>query len=297
LGIQPGDEVITVPFTWVSTTEAIAMLGAIPVFVDIDPETFLIDLHQVEAAITPRTKAILPVSLFGQMPDFSKLQMLARHYKLKIIEDGAQSFGATQNRHLSCSLADIGSTSFFPTKPLGCYGDGGALFTNDDQLAEKMRAIRTHGSLTRDHHLYIGMTGRLDTIQAAVLQVKMSYFQQEIEARKEKADYYSKELEKYCQIPKIQRGNTHVYAQYTIRTPKRDQLVTALEKQNIPTRVYYAKCIHEQPAYSYLNYKQGDFPIAEKTSKEVCSLPFHPWLTEEEQDQVIQAVKEGLSYD
>jgi UDP-2-acetamido-2-deoxy-ribo-hexuluronate aminotransferase len=167
LGIHAGDEVITVPFTWISTVEAIAILGATPVFVDIDPATFLMDINQIEAKITPRTRALLPVSLFGQMPDFSNLQALASKYGLAIIEDGAQSFGATQKHHLSCSFANIGSTSFFPTKPLGCYGDGGALFTNDDWLVEKMRAIRTHGSLNRDHHLHIGMTGRLDTIQAS----------------------------------------------------------------------------------------------------------------------------------
>ena len=294
LGISIGDEVITVPFTWISTVEAIALVGAKPVFVDIDPVSYLIDIEQIKAAITPKTKAIIPVSLFGQVPDFNALENIAKKHGLYIIEDGAQSFGATQKGRRSCSFSTIGSTSFFPTKPLGCYGDGGALFTNDDLLADKMRAIRNHGSFERDHHLYIGTTGRLDTIQAAILIVKMIYFEEETRIKNLIAKRYDEQLKEYCQIPKIMEDNTHVYAQYTIRSAKRDKLLESLLGKGVPARIYYPTCIHEQPAFAYLNYQKGLFPEAEKASQEVCSLPLHPWLTPEEQDLVIETVLNEL---
>lgn len=295
LGIGPGDEVITVPFTWIATAESIAIIGATPVFVDIDPETYLMDLNQLEAAITPRTKAIMPVSLFGQMPDFSKINALAKKHGIAVIEDGAQSFGATQDGKLSCSLTTIASTSFFPTKPLGCYGDGGALFTNDDELAQKIKMLRTHGSVNREDHYYVGMNGRLDTIQAAILKVKLPKFPDEVKARNEKGRYYSELLKNYCQTPRIAENNTHVYAQYTLRSPHRDKILQALNHHHIPARIFYPKCIHEQPSFAYRGYKKGSLPVAEKACKEVLSIPMHPWITEDEQNKVASVIIDAVN--
>lgn len=294
LGVGPGDEVITVPFTWISSTEVIGLVGATPVFVDIEPETYNIDISKIEKAITPRTKAILPVSLFGQMPDYRAINAIAAKYHIPVIEDGAQSFGATQHGHKSCGVTLIGSTSFFPAKPLGCYGDGGALFTNDDHLASKMRAIRTHGGEKRHYHPYLGMNGRLDTLQAAILLAKFAHFPQEVIAREHIGARYSKLLKECCIVPKVQTGNTHVYAQYTIRVPNRDQLAEDLKTQGIPTAVYYPKCVHEQPVFAHLGYGKGSLPIAEQVSREVISLPMHPWLSEQQQDKVVSAIKQSV---
>lgn len=294
LGIGPGDEVITVPFTWISSAEVIGLVGAKPVFVDIEPTTFNIDVEKVPAAITPRTKALLPVSLFGQMPDYDRLNAIAAKHGIIVIEDGAQSFGATQHGRRSCGITPIASTSFFPAKPLGCYGDGGALFTNDDALNEKMRAIRTHGGLKRHHHPYLGMNGRLDTLQAAILLAKLPYFEQEVAARKRIGARYSELLRGCCGVPQVASGNTHVYAQYTIRTGNRDRLGDQLKAAGIPTAVYYPKCLHEQPVFSPLGYAWGSFPESERASRDVISLPMHPYLTEAEQDQVVAAVQQAL---
>jgi UDP-2-acetamido-2-deoxy-ribo-hexuluronate aminotransferase len=290
LGIGPGDEVITVPFTWISTAEAIALVGARPVFVDIDPETFNINIDLLPAAITPRTKAILPVSLFGQMPDYDPINALAAQHGLPVIEDAAQSFGAQQRGRKSGGVTFIGSTSFFPAKPLGCYGDGGALFANDDEIAGKMRAIRTHGGVQRHHHPLLGTNGRFDTIQAAVLLAKLPHFDWEIKERGRIGARYSAALKGNCAVPAVAPGNTHVYAQYTIRIPERDKVAARLKARGIPTAVYYPKCLHEQPVFSMLGYNLGDFPVSEKASREVLSLPMHPFLTEADQDRIIDAV-------
>lgn len=295
LGIGPGDEVITVSFTWISTVEVIALVGAKAVFIDIDPETYNMDIDQIEAAITPRTKAIMPVSLFGQMPNFEKINKIAKKHNLHVIEDGAQSFGSSQNGLMSCGACDIGSTSFFPSKSFGCYGDGGALFCNDDQIAAKIRAIRTHGGEVRHHHPYIGLNGRLDTIQAAVLLAKFPHFQKEIEARQRLGTRYSKLLEECCVTPKIQPGNMHTFAYYTIRLPNRDSTVEKLKAQGIPTAIYYPKPVHEQAAFAYLGYNKGSLPETEKAASDVLSLPMHPWLTEEEQNQIVSAIKQAVS--
>ena len=290
LGIGPGDEVITVPFTWISTAEAIALVGARPVFVDIDPETFNINIDLLPAAITPRTKAILPVSLFGQMPDYDPINALAAQHGLPVIEDAAQSFGAQQRGRKSGGVTFIGSTSFFPAKPLGCYGDGGALFANDDEIAGKMRAIRTHGGVQRHHHPLLGTNGRFDTIQAAVLLAKLPHFDWEIKERGRIGARYSAALKGNCAVPAVAPGNTHVYAQYTIRIPERDKVAARLKARGIPTAVYYPKCLHEQPVFSKLGYNLGAFPVSEKASREVLSLPMHPFLTEADQDRIIDAV-------
>ena len=290
LGIGPGDEVITVPFTWISSAEVIGLVGAKPGFVDIEPATYNINPDLIESAITPRTKALLPVSLFGQMPDYDRINAIAAKHHLPVIEDGAQSFGATQRGRRSCGVTTIGSTSFFPAKPLGCYGDGGALFTNDDSLAEKMRAIRTHGGLKRHHHPFLGMNGRFDTLQAAILLAKLPHFESEVEARGRIGARYSTSLNGHCVAPAVAPGNTHVYAQYTIRVPDRDKISEKLKAQGIPSAVYYPKCLHEQPVFSSLGYKWGDFPESEKASRQVLSLPMHPFLAPQQQDQIISTL-------
>lgn len=286
LGIGPGDEVVTVPFTWISSAEVIGLVGAKPVFVDIEPESFNINVDLIEAAITPRTKAIMPVSLFGQMPDYARINTIAAQHGVTVIEDGAQSFGATQGGRKSCGVTKIASTSFFPAKPLGCYGDGGALFTDDDQLNETMRAIRTHGGVRRHHHPLLGMNGRFDTLQAAVVLAKLPHFPAEVEARGRIGARYTELLRGAVGVPEVADGNSHVYAQYTIRVSNRDELGAALKAQGIPSAVYYPKCLHEQPVYAPLGYEWGDFPESERASREVISLPMHPYLGEDELAQI-----------
>jgi len=296
LGIGPGHEVITTPFTWISTAETIAQVGADPVFVDIEPASFNIDVDRIEAAITPRTRAIMPVSLFGQMPDLDRINTIAARHGLPVIEDAAQSFGATRHGRRSCGVTTIGSTSFFPAKPLGCYGDGGALFTDDDALAAKMRAIRTHGGEKRHHHPYIGMNGRLDTLQAAVVLAKLDAWDWEVERRNHLGARYTERLLAQAPAvspPLVAGGNSHVYAQYTVRSAGRDALAERLKAAGIPSAVYYPKCLHEQPCFAHLGRRLGDFPEAERASREVLSLPMHPDLTEAQQDRVITALAAG----
>jgi len=242
-------------------------------------------------AINSRTKAILPVSLFGQMPDYDRINALAAQRGLPVIEDAAQSFGAEQRGRKSGGVTTIGSTSFFPAKPLGCFGEGGALFTNDDPLAQKMKAIRTHGGVQRHHHPLLGTNGRFDTIQAAVLLAKLPHFQWEVQERARIGARYSAALQDFCAVPAVAPGNTHVYAQYTIRLPDRDQAAARLKALGIPTAVHYPKCLHEQPVFSKLGYNWGDFPESEKASREVLSLPMHPFLAPAEQDKVIRAIQ------
>lgn len=297
LDIGPGDEVITVPFTWISTAEVIAQVGAKPVFVDIDPATYNMNPELLEAAITPKTKAIMPVSLFGQMADYEKINAIAAaHGNIPVIEDAAQSFGATRHNHRSCSVTTIASTSFFPAKPFGGYGDGGALFTDDDHLAAKMRAIRTHGGQQRHHHPYVGMNGRLDTLQAAIMLAKLERFPWEVERRQEIGAHYTELINSAISsqhsilVPAIALGNSHVYAQYTLRCQNRDDLAARLKERHIPAAVYYPKCLHEQPVFAHCGYQWGDFPEAEKASREVLSLPMHPYLTAAEQELIITAM-------
>jgi len=297
LDVGPGDEVITVPFSWISSAEVIPLVGAKPVFVDIEPSTYNMNPDLLEDAITERTKAIIPVSLFGQMPNLEAIQAIADRYNIPVMEDGAQSFGASRNGIRSCGAGLIGSTSFFPAKPLGCYGDGGALFTSDDELAEKMKAIRTHGGVRRHHHTLVGTNGRFDTLQAAVILAKWPHFEDEVNRRAEVGEYYSQALSEHCTVPQIADGNTHVYAQYTLRAQNgsRDRVVEELKNGGIPVAVYYPVCFHEQPVFESLGYKWGDFPESESASREVFSLPMHPFLTESEQDQVIEPVIRILS--
>ena len=293
LGIGKGDEVITVPYTWISTAEVISLLGAKPVFVDIRPDTWNMDETQVEAAVTEETKAIMPVSIYGQCSDMDEINGIAKKYDLPVIEDAAQSFGATYKGKKSCNLSTIGSTSFFPSKPLGCYGDGGALFTNDDDLADKFRWIRVHGQQQKHHHPILGLNGRMDTLQAAILLEIFELFPEEVEKRNQIGEYYSSQLNKidYLQIPVIGEGNTSVYAQYTILGKERKRIQTALKSADIPSVSYYSVPLHLQPVFNGLEQNVGDFPVTEKVATRCLSLPMSPYLTNEEQEKVIQAIK------
>jgi UDP-2-acetamido-2-deoxy-ribo-hexuluronate aminotransferase len=282
MDIQPGDEIITTPFTFIATAETIVLMKAKPVFVDIEEDTFNIDATKIEAAITDKTKAIMPVSLYGQPADMDAIQDIANRHGLKVIIDGAQSFGATYKGKTDSNLGDISTTSFFPAKPLGCYGDGGAVFTNNDDYAEKMKMMRVHGQNKRYHHKVIGMGGRLDTLQAAILLAKLPHYQQELEARQQVAQSYTDVLSSSLQTPIIQSDRTCAWAQYTIRVSGRDDLQAALKDKGIPTAVHYPMPLHLQECFLYLNYKKGDFPVAEQASIEVMSLPMNPLLTPKE---------------
>ncbi len=282
IDIQPYDEIITTPFTFISTAETIAFLKAKPVFVDIDDQTYNIDASKIEEKITEKTKAIISVSLYGQPAEMDTINRIAKEYNLKVIEDAAQSFGADYKDKKSCNLSDIGCTSFFPAKPLGCFGDGGALFTNDDVLAKKIKSLRLHGQTKRYHHKYIGMGGRLDTLQAAVLNVKLKYYSETLIKRQNVARYYNKVLKEKHETPYIQEKTTSVYAQYSIRVKDRNELQTKLKAEGVPTAVHYPIPLHLQEAFEYLGYNNGDFPVAEKICKEIISLPMNPFLTEEE---------------
>ena len=295
LGIQPGDEVITSPFSFFATAEVMALCQAIPVFVDIDPLTYNLDAHKLEAAITKKTKAIMPVSLYGQCPDFDLINAIANQYAIPVIEDAAQSFGAKYKGTRSCALSTIGCTSFFPSKPLGGYGDSGACFTDDDELAQKLVEIRIHGQNARYCHSRIGINGRMDTIQAAILLEKMKLFPNELNLRQNVAKKYDELLSPVVQVPQVDKNNISAYAQYTIRVENRVELQQELQSAGIPTAVHYPVAMHLQKALSYLNYKNGDFPHSEKASQQVISLPMHPYLKEEEQVIVATAVKNALA--
>lgn len=286
LDIRPGDEIITTPFTFIATAETIALMKATPVFVDIQEETYNIDPSKIESAITPKTKAIMPVSLYGQPPDMDEIKVIADKHKLKVIIDGAQSFGATYKGKTDSALGDISCTSFFPAKPLGCYGDGGAVFSNDDELAEKIRMLRVHGQEQRYLHKYVGMGGRLDTLQAAVLLAKLPHYRKEIEMRQRVAQSYNNKLANTLgvSLPQIKADRTSVWAQYTLRFEYRDALQETLQKAGIPTAIHYPKPLHLQECFGYLDYKVGAFPVAEKAANEVISLPMNPYLTESELD-------------
>jgi UDP-2-acetamido-2-deoxy-ribo-hexuluronate aminotransferase len=292
LGIGPGDEVITTPFTFAATVEMIALLGAKPVFADIDRRTWNLDPANIAQAITSRTRAIMPVSLYGQCADFDAIREASGD--LPIIEDAAQSFGATYKGRQSCSLTTIGCTSFFPSKPLGCYGDGGACFTNNEQLAAAMLEIRNHGQDSRYHHVRLGLNGRLDTLQAAVILAKLEVFDHEIALRSQVAGRYTDNLGEIVRIPWIAEGDHSVYAQYTIECGHRDQVAIALQRDGVPTAVHYPVPAHLQPAYSNLGYHEGDFINAEDASHRVLSLPMHPYMTSDDQDKICAAVKRAL---
>ncbi|MCW5589288.1 MAG: DegT/DnrJ/EryC1/StrS family aminotransferase [Legionellales bacterium] len=290
IDIKPGDEIITTPFTFIATCETIALLGAVPVMVDIEENTYNIDPSKIEAAITSKTKAIMPVSLYGQPANFTAINEIAAKYQLIVIEDAAQSFGATHHGKRSCNLSTIATTSFFPSKPLGCYGDGGACFTNDDAIALKLSQLRVHGQDRRYHHPLIGVNSRLDTLQAAILIAKLTIFADEIAKRQMVANAYNECLQGKVVTPFIAPENTSVYAQYTIQVENRDNVINTLKEKNIPTAVHYPVPLHLQPAFAYLGLKPGTFPISEAAAKRVMSLPMHPYLEMAEIQEIAQVV-------
>jgi UDP-2-acetamido-2-deoxy-ribo-hexuluronate aminotransferase len=292
LDIKPGDEIITTPFTFIATAETIALLGAVPVFVDIDEDTYNIDPMLIEAKVTAKTKAIIPVSLYGQPPQMDEIQDIANRHGLKIIIDGAQSFGSTYRGKMDSTLGDISTTSFFPAKPLGCFGDGGAVFTNDDELADKIRSLRVHGQSKRYHHQYIGMGGRLDTIQAAVLNVKLKHYHEDLKIRQDVAQKYTQALQGLDMVlPTIDSSATSAWAQYSVRVQNRDRVQAGLKEQGVPTAVHYPMPLHLQEAFEYLEYQKGDFPITERISSEIMSLPMNPYVTDEEIAYIVNCIE------
>jgi len=295
-GVGPGDEVITVPYTWISTAEVVALLGAKTVFIDVEEDTFNMDVSQLEAAITENTKVIMPVGIYGQTSDMTAVnEIAARNGNIPVLEDAAQSFGATHHGKKSCALSTIGSTSFFPSKPLGGYGDGGCLFTDDDEIAEKMRWIRVHGQEKKHYHPVVGINGRLDTIQAAVMIPKLEIFDEEVTLRQQVAERYNERLSGLGFVtPRIGEGNTSVYAQYTILTDRREEVQAALKADDIPSVSYYSVPLHLQPVFENLGHKKGDFPVTEKIADQCLSLPMSPYVKEEDQDK-IQACLKAIS--
>ena len=291
IDIQPGDEIITTPFTFIATAETIALMKATPVFVDIDEMTFNIDPSKIEAAITSKTKAIMPVSLFGQPADMDEINTIAKQHNLKVIIDGAQCFGASYKNTCAANHCDIYTTSFFPAKPLGCYGDGGAVFTIHDEYAEKMKMMRLHGQNQRYHHKYIGMGGRLDTIQAAILLAKLPHYRKEIDARNLVAKTYTKSLCNLVKTPQVKTDRTSVWAQYSIRLKNRDSVQIKLQKRGIPTAVHYPKPLHLQQCFQYLNYIKGDFLVAERIAEEIISLPMNPFISKKEVNYIAEEIK------
>nr|WP_153590091.1 DegT/DnrJ/EryC1/StrS family aminotransferase [Rhodocyclus gracilis] len=291
LGIGPGDEVITTPFTFVATAEVIVLLGATPVFVDIEPDTCNIDASLIEAAITPRTKAIMPVSLYGQPADMDEINdIAARHGNIPVIEDAAQSFGATYKGRKSCNLSTIGCTSFFPSKPLGCYGDGGAIFTSDDAIAQACREIRVHGQSRRYVHTRIGVGGRMDTLQCAVVLAKLERFDWEVEQRIAIGERYNHLVDQAGIARILQRGDRKsVFAQYTVLLDERSAVQSALSKNNVPTAVHYPVPLHRQAAYSS-SYRHIDLPFSEGAATRVMSLPMSPDVSALDQKAVVTAL-------
>ncbi|MBP8187067.1 MAG: DegT/DnrJ/EryC1/StrS family aminotransferase [Comamonas sp.] len=288
LGIGPGDEVITPGFTYIATAETVALLGAKPVYVDIDPRTCNLDPARLEAAITPRTKAIIPVSLYGQCADYDAINAIAAKHRIPVIEDAAQSFGATYKGRKSCNLTTIACTSFFPSKPLGCYGDGGAIFTNDDELATVMRQIARHGQDRRYHHIRVGVNSRLDTLQAAILLPKLEVLNTEMQARQRVADEYARLLTQAgITPPHVDTHNTSAWAQYTVQVPNRQQLQDKLKAQDIPTAVHYPIPLNLQPAVADL---KAHLPMGDAVAQRVVSLPMHPYLDEASIRRIVQAV-------
>lgn len=287
-GIGPGDEVITTPFTFVATAEMIVLAGATPVFVDVEADTCLIDVSKIEAKITPRTKAIMPVSLYGQVADMAEINALAEARGILVIEDAAQSFGAEYRGARSCNVSSIACTSFFPSKPLGCYGDGGALFTDDDGIARIARQIRVHGDESRYRHVRLGVAGRMDSIQCAVILAKMPIFDRELDARRSIAARYADAFAGRIETVRVKQDRTSVHAQYTVFVDERDAFQKTLGEAGIPTAVHYPIPITAQPAYAYLS--NDDFPVSDRIARRVISLPMSPYLTASDQDRVIDAV-------
>lgn len=287
-GIGPGDEVITPGFTYIATAETVALLGAKPVYVDVKPDTYNLDPAKLEAAITPNTKAIIPVSLYGQCADFDEINAIAEKHGIPVIEDAAQSFGATYKGKHSCNLSTVATTSFFPSKPLGCYGDGGAIFTNDDELAVVLRQIARHGQEKRYHHVRVGVNSRLDTLQAAILLPKLEIFAEEVQQRQQVAGWYMEQLASAkITTPVIEEHNLSAWAQFTIQVENRDAVQARLKEQGIPTAVHYPIPLNKQPAVADSSVS---LPVGDTIAEKVMSLPFHPYMSEADVEKVVKAL-------
>jgi UDP-2-acetamido-2-deoxy-ribo-hexuluronate aminotransferase len=291
LGVGHDDEVITTPFTFVATAEVARLLGARVVFADIEPDTWNLDPEKVEALITPKTRAIVPVDLFGQCADYAALEAVASRHGIPVVEDAAQSLGATQDGRPAGAFGEIAATSFYPAKPLGGYGDGGAVFTDDDALAQAMREIRVHGQSGTYEYARVGINGRLDTLQCAILLAKLEVFDDEIRARQAAAARYDHLLSGHVQTPVIRPGNTSAWAQYTIEVDRRDALRQALQAAGVPTQIYYPRPLHRQKPYLE---GAGALPVAERAAQRVLSLPMHPYLAAGEQGLVADALLQAL---
>ncbi|WP_028316833.1 DegT/DnrJ/EryC1/StrS family aminotransferase [Desulfatibacillum aliphaticivorans] len=312
-GIGPGDAILTTPFTFIATAEVVSLLNAVPVFVDIDPKTFNMDPAALEKTILamesgagdlplpktdnlPKPKGIIAVDLFGQVADYARIEAIAEKHGLFVVEDAAQSFGGLQNGKRACSFGDVACTSFFPAKPLGCYGDGGMCFTDDEELDKIMRSLRMHGQGDdRYDNVRIGINGRIDSFQAAVLISKFSIFPEELDLRQKAAERYNSLLAGSDKVvtPFVEEGNQSAWAQYTLKAAKpewRDQLLKHLQEQGVPTAVYYPKPLHRQDAFADLGYAKGDFPVSDDCAARVFSLPMHPYISEEDQEAVAKAI-------
>ena len=297
LGVGPGDEVITSPFSFFATGEVIALVGATPVFVDIEPESYNIDPKLIEAAITPKTRAIMPVALYGQPAEMDAINAIAAAHNLLVIEDAAQSFGALYKGRHSCGLSTIGCTSFFPSKPLGCYGDGGACFTDDDALALKMHQLRNHGQAARYVHTAVGINGRFDTLQAAILLAKLDIFDRELIARDEVANAYTGTLlplakKDKLRIPSLQPARTSAWAQYTVEVENRETVAQAMSEAGIPTAVHYPIPMHKQPVFA--GHTAQPLPHAEAAAERVLSLPLHPYLGRPQLMRIANALEAAI---
>lgn len=294
LGVGPGDEVITPGFSYIATAEAAVLLGADIVYVDIDPDTYNLDPELLEQAITAKTKAIIPVSLYGQCADFESINQISEKYGVAVIEDAAQSFGASRNEIMSCNLSTIACTSFFPTKPLGCYGDGGAMFTNDDKLAKTLRQIARHGQEKRYHHMLLGVNSRLDTLQAAILLPKLAILQDEIAQRNAFAHRYMESLSDIegLKLPYVDQACNSAWAQFTVRVENRSSVLARLAERQIPVAIHYPKPLNRQPAVAN---EQSHLPAGDLAADQVLSLPIHPYMKDVHLQSIVSALKASIS--
>ena len=300
-GVGPGDAILTSPFTFIATAEVISLLGATPVFVDVDPRTFNLDPQALEQALARlqgsklRPRGVISVDIFGLPADADEIMSIAQAHSLFVLEDAAQSFGGTYKERAAGALGHVASTSFFPAKPLGCYGDGGAMFTDDDELADIIKSIRVHGKGTDKYdNIRIGVNGRLDTMQAAILLAKLKVFPDELAARQKVANRYTDGLQDLVDVPYMPNSCTSAWAQYSVLSDQRDRLQAGLNQAGVPTAVYYPTPLHLQTAFASLGYAPGDLPVSENTSERIISLPMHPYMTPETQDEIIAAVRAAL---
>jgi dTDP-4-amino-4,6-dideoxygalactose transaminase len=291
MGVTQGDEVITTPFTFIATAEVVALLGARPVFVDVEKDTFNMDPDLLESRITDKTKCIIPVHIFGHTADMDKILAVARRNNLRVLEDSAQAVGAAYNGRKACAFGDAGCLSFYPSKNLGAYGDGGMVLTDDEGIARKVAMIKEHGSEKKYSHSFVGFNGRLDTLQAAILRVKLRHLDEWNERRRADAFYYNEVLKSVVAVPVQREGYRHVFHQYSILTDRRDELIEYLGQRGIPTVIYYPVPLHLQNVFSYLGYKAGDFPVVEEASKNILSLPIYPELTESEKKYIAEETR------